>query len=84
VKFSVQRIEWSDAYHSMTVSFGTSEGKYRPDSLRLHDGLRRRQAVPSSVSYPSAPTSTPSANSSVDNISYQVPVGEKIFSFSQE
>jgi len=69
----------------MTVSFGMSENQYDPDSLRLHDSLHKRQAaVPSTVSYPSAPTATATltANASSHNISYQAPADLQLFSFS--
>jgi hypothetical protein len=81
--FSVQRIEWKDAYDSMAVKFGMSHGEYKSEHLRLHEDLRRRQAVAfPTVSYPSAPSSTPTANASPHNISYQVPANQELFSFS--
>jgi hypothetical protein len=67
----------------MTVSFGMSQGKYKPNYLRLHDSLRRRQVIPTTgLIFPSAPTATPTSSSVTKDISYQVPAGQQIFALS--
>jgi hypothetical protein len=75
--FSVQRVEWKEAYRSVKVDFGMTDenpsGQYSISGIRSHDSLRlrlgRRQAAASStIVYPSAPTTTPSSDSSVKNL----------------
>jgi hypothetical protein len=75
--FSAYPIEWNEAYVSTKVDFGMTDvspsGQYSISGLRFHDSLRRRlrrrqAAATSTVSYPSAPTSTPSSESSVRNL----------------
>lgn len=79
---TVKRVEWKDAYDTMMVKFGTSKGKYAPGSVRLHNDLRKRQLVPTSVSF-TTPTSTPTAVAVQNHdISYQVPPGEDVFRVS--
>lgn len=82
--FSAKRIPWGDAYEKMTVSFGISQGKYSPESLRLHNDLRKRQLVPTGfISYPSATVSpTGSATSVVKNLQHQVTPGKNIITIS--
>lgn len=83
---SVQRLEWSDAYDKMQVKFGM--GYYDSSSLRVHGDLRKRTtsivSVSSSetVSFPSAPTATPSAETSVHDISFQAPADLNLGTFS--
>jgi hypothetical protein len=83
---AAKRIGWKDAYEKMTVTFGTSQGKYKPDSIRLHNDLRRRQLIPTgTISYPSvAPSPASSATSITKNIDHQVTPGESIFKISHE
>ncbi|KAF7950197.1 hypothetical protein EAE96_007488 [Botrytis aclada] len=86
VILSVQRIEWSDAYETMEVKFGM--GKYDSSALRIHSDLRKRitssVSVSSSetVSFPSAPSATPSSDTSVHDVGYSVPAGFNLGSFS--
>jgi hypothetical protein len=77
--FSAHRIEWKEAYASTKVDFGMTSmspsGQYSISGLRFHDNLRRRLgprqvAGTSTVSYPSAPSSTPNSESSVQNLNY--------------
>ncbi|KAF5870615.1 putative gpi anchored protein [Botrytis fragariae] len=83
---SVQRIEWSDAYDTMEVKFGM--GKYDSSALRIHSDLRKRitssVSVSSSetVSFPSAPSATPTSDTSVQDIGYSVPAGFNLGSFA--
>lgn len=79
---TVKRVDWKDAYDTMMVKFGTSKGKYRPDSIRLHNDLRKRQFVPTGVAF-TTPTSTPTAVSvKQHDISHQVPPGQDVFTIS--
>jgi hypothetical protein len=83
--FSVKRVPWKDAYETMSVSFGVSQGKYKPDSIRLHNDLRRRQLIPTgTISYPSVSSPTTSATSITRDISYQSPPGDAVFTFKHE
>jgi hypothetical protein len=77
--FSVHLIEWKEAYATMKVDFGMTDtspsGQYSISGLRFHDSLRRRLrrrqgAASSTITYPSAPTSTPSSESSVQNLNF--------------
>jgi hypothetical protein len=77
--FSAHQIEWNEAYAATKVDFGMTgmshSRQYSISGLRFHDNLRRRlgrrqAAASSTFSYPSAPTSTPSSESSVQNINY--------------
>ncbi|EMR88286.1 putative gpi anchored protein [Botrytis cinerea BcDW1] len=83
---SVRRIEWSDAYDTMEVKFGM--GKYDSSALRIHNDLRKRitssVSVSSSetVSFPSAPSATPTSDTSVHDIGYSVPAGFNLGSFA--
>ncbi|TVY85315.1 hypothetical protein LSUE1_G000192 [Lachnellula suecica] len=81
--FDAQRVQWKGSYHSMTVKFGVSNTRYRSDSLRTHEGLRRRQVAPSTTSTAVVATTTPNTNTSAHaRIDFQVPADEEIFSFS--
>ncbi|KAF7924019.1 hypothetical protein EAE99_006680 [Botrytis elliptica] len=83
---SVQRIEWSDAYDTMEVKFGM--GKYDSSAIRIHSDLRKRitstVSVSSSetISFPSAPSATPTSDTSVHDIGHVVPAGFTLGSFS--
>lgn len=81
--FSAYRIEWKEAYASTKVDFGMTgtspSGQYSISGLRFHDSLRRhlhrRQAAATStstVTYPSAPISTPSGETSVSNLNHSI------------
>jgi len=79
VAFSAYRIEWKEAYTFTKVDFGMTSmspsSQYSISGLRFHDSLRRRlrrrqAATSSTVSYPSAPTSTPNSESSMQNLNY--------------
>ncbi|TGO81742.1 hypothetical protein BPOR_1035g00010 [Botrytis porri] len=83
---SVRRIEWSKAYDTMEVKFGMR--KYDSSALRIHSDLRKRitstVSVSSSetISFPSAPSATPTSDTSVHDIGYSVPAGFNLGSFS--
>ncbi|KAF7924960.1 uncharacterized protein EAE98_007048 [Botrytis deweyae] len=83
---SVQRIEWIDAYDTMEVKFGM--GKYDSSAIRIHSDLRKRitstVSVSSSetISFPSAPSATPTSDTSVHDIGHVVPAGFTLGSFS--
>jgi hypothetical protein len=75
--FSAYPMAWKEAYASTKVDFGMTDvspsGQYSISGLRFHDSLRsrlrrRQAAATSTVSYPSAPTSTPSSESSIQNL----------------
>jgi hypothetical protein len=77
--FTAHQIEWNEAYAATKVDFGMTgmspSRQYSISGLRFHDNLRRRlgrrqAAASSTFTYPSAPTSTPSSESSVQNINY--------------
>ncbi|ESZ95635.1 hypothetical protein SBOR_3983 [Sclerotinia borealis F-4128] len=76
---SVRRLEWSDAYDTMEVNFGM--GQYDSSCIRVHGDLRKGTTpivsvtYSESVSYPSAPSATPTADNPVRNIAYSVPAG---------
>jgi hypothetical protein len=83
---STKRTGWDDAYEKMTVSFGTSQGKYNPDSIRLHTDLRKRQLIPTGViSYPTV-TATPAASATAmtKSLETQVPAGHAVLSFEHK
>jgi hypothetical protein len=88
---TVEQMEWREAYDSMKVDFGVTYsspyGQYAISGIRSHDSLRRRlvqrQALPSStISFPSAPSITPTSSSTVHDISFSnfnpeiVPLGD--------
>jgi len=86
--FSVYPIEWKEAYSCTKVDFGmidtSTSGQYSISGLRFNDNLRRRlrrrqAAATSTVTYPSAPTSTPSSESSVQNLNFSR-INQLIFS----
>ncbi|CAG8960022.1 hypothetical protein HYFRA_00013210 [Hymenoscyphus fraxineus] len=70
-EFAVERIDFKDAYKTMTVKFGSQIGQYPESSFRTHEGLRKRQLIPSlsfsmpatvqspTFSRPATPTATP-------------------------
>lgn len=79
---TVKTVLWKDAYDTMKVKFGTSQGKYRPESIRLHNDLRRRQLIPTGVVF-TTPTSTPTAVAvKHHDIGFQVPPGQDVFRIS--
>jgi hypothetical protein len=72
VVFSVQPLEWQQAYDTMTVKFGSKPGKYPSSSFRTHEALRRRQdediaAVSTIVSAPEPTTTAFSASVDLAN-----------------
>ncbi|KAI9650585.1 hypothetical protein NHQ30_000603 [Ciborinia camelliae] len=83
---SVQRLEWSDAYETMEVKFGM--GEYDSSSIRVHGDLRKRTTsivsvtFSETVSFPSAPSATPTADTSAFDITHSVTAGFDIGTFS--
>lgn len=64
IVLSITRVLWKDTFDSMTLNFGKSDEEF---VLRQHGRLQSRQAAgtssvaaTSSVTYPTAPSSTPS------------------------
>lgn len=82
---STKRTGWDDAYEKMTVSFGTSQGRYNPDSIRLHTDLRKRQLIPTGVIYPPVTTTaTTSATAVTENLEFQATPGNVVFQLTDE
>ncbi|CAD6447484.1 553541fb-7ee0-4d50-9050-d9834299b06a [Sclerotinia trifoliorum] len=83
---SAKRIEWSNTYDKMEVKFGM--GLYESSSLRVHGDLSKRTttivSVTSSetVSFSSTSSATPTASTSVHDISYSVPADFDLGNFS--
>ncbi|PQE30422.1 GPI anchored protein [Rutstroemia sp. NJR-2017a WRK4] len=71
---SVRRISWRDAYGTMEVKFGM--GQYERDSLRTHRNVEKRTltsttvASSETVSFPSAPSVTPTSETSTHDIGH--------------
>ena len=83
--FSAKQVAWKNAYDTMTVGFGSSQGRYKPDSIRIHNDLRKRQLIPTgTISYPSVPSPSTTASSVTHNIIYQADPGAVIFTISHE
>ncbi|KAF4630480.1 hypothetical protein G7Y89_g7655 [Cudoniella acicularis] len=70
--FSTQQIEWKAAYETMNLKFGLSSMPYESSSFR-HEGLRRARAVA---------TSSSSNSSTTDNIAFQAPADQELFTLS--
>jgi hypothetical protein len=90
VDFSVQPLEWQQAYDTMTVKFGSRPGKYPATSFRTHEALRRRQVAdsPSASTIISVPEPTSTGfSTSVDlakpfNSSQKFDPDMKLFEFT--
>jgi hypothetical protein len=90
VDFSVQPLNWEQAYDTMTVKFGSRPGKYLPTAFRTHEALRRRQggAKPSVSTIVAAPEpSSTGFSTSVDianplNSSQKFDPNMKLFEFA--
>jgi hypothetical protein len=89
--FSAYPMEWKEAFASTKVDFGMTgidpSGQYSISGLRFHDSLRRRlhrrqASSTSTVTYPSAPTATPSSNTSVSNLNFSS-TNRSIFSIDE-